>query len=119
LELRSRMLWGTNAMTPDPPEAPDSKYAPISDDERMRRMLKIADLPDDDAHLEEFASLLAGQEIQFNDASGRVMPPAEQAAGEATLKRFFEERDALPEGSPESKAVALKIFDFTFGGHKR
>ena len=33
--------------------------------------------------------------------------------------QLFDERDALPEGSPERLAVAYKIFDFTFSDGRR
>ena len=42
------------------------------------------------------------------------MTAEEKAAGEAYIDQLFDERDALPEGSPERLAVARKIFDFTF-----
>jgi len=65
-------------MSPDK-QAVASKYASLSDDERMSRLLEIADLRDAEAHLEEFAFLLCGQEIKFSGA------PGEQAAAEAQI----------------------------------
>lgn len=46
----------------------------------------------------------------------RKMTAEEKASGEAYIRKLFDERDALPEGSPERLAVADKIFVFTISG---
>jgi hypothetical protein len=51
------------------------------------------------------------------EAKGFRMTAAERVAGEARFDQLIAERDALPEGSPERHAVALRIFDATFAGH--
>jgi len=103
-------------MMPDPDKTETYKVSSMTDAEGAQRLEEYVANIDVHNDVEEFASLICGQEIKFNVTFSRVMTAAEQAAGEATIKQLFEERDALPEGSPERHAVALKIFDFTFGG---
>jgi len=103
-------------MRPDKPEATASRYASMTDAERAHRLEEYVTDIDVHSDVEEFASLICGEDVHSNGVAGEQMTAAEQAAGEATIKQLFDERDTLPEGSPERHAVALKIFDFTFGG---